>query len=142
MTAKEYLNRVRRQAYILQQTERELAELRSDLVSIGAASLSDRVSGSKTSDLSDKYVRLERYIAKVAAERDTLIALRTAAKEQIKMLPNEEHQAILYARYINGEAWEDIAHDMHCSWRKAFYLHGRALQSFERLHRFAVANGV
>lgn len=47
MTAKEYLNRVRRQNYILKQTEKELNEIRADILTLRASSLSEHVSGSK-----------------------------------------------------------------------------------------------
>lgn len=59
MTAKEYLNRVRRQNYILKQTEKEMNEVRADILTLRASSLSEHVSGSKNSDTADKYIRLE-----------------------------------------------------------------------------------
>ena len=138
MTAKEYLNRVRKQNYILKQTERELAEIRADIQTIRASSLSEHVSGSKNSDTADKYIRLEKYMEKVNAEWDKLIDMRNEAKAMISMLSDETQQAVLYARYINGECWEQIAVDMGFSLRNTFYVHGKALQSFERLHRIAL----
>ena len=138
MTAKEYLNRVRRQNYILRQSEKELTEVKSDILSLKAASLSEKVSGTKKSDLADKYVKLEEYFDKVNAEWDILIDMRIEAKAMIAMLPDETQQAVLYARYINCEEWERIAVDMDFSLRNMFYVHGRALRSFEGLHRIAL----
>ena len=54
MTAKEYLNRVRRQNYILKQVEKEMNEVRADILTLRASSLSEHVSGSKNSDTADK----------------------------------------------------------------------------------------
>jgi len=51
MTAKEYLNRVRRQNQIVKQMEKEMMEVRSDILSLQASSLSEKVSGTKESDL-------------------------------------------------------------------------------------------
>lgn len=54
MTAKEYLNRIRKQRFVVQQAERELMEVQSDILTLRAASLEERVSGTKTSDIADK----------------------------------------------------------------------------------------
>lgn len=134
MTAKEYLNRVRRQNYILKQTEKELNEIRADILTIRASSLSEHVSGSKNSDTADKYIRLESYMEKVNAEWDKLIDMRNAAKDLIGAMPDPMHRAVLYARYINGQRWEDIAMDMHYSWKGIFKLHGQALRVFDQMH--------
>lgn len=134
MTAKEYLNRVRRQNYILRQTEKELNEIRADILTLRASSLSEHVSGSKNSDTADKYIRLESYMEKVNAEWDKLIDMRNAAKDLIGAMPDPAQQAVLYARYINGQRWEDIAVDMHYSWKGIFKLHGQALRVFDQMH--------
>lgn len=142
MTAKEFLNKVRQQNYVLRQAERELADMHKDITSLNAASMAEKVSGTKNSDLSDKYIRLERYIEQVTQERDTLITMRKEAKAMIGMLPDERQQAVLYARYINCGDWERVAADMHYSMRGIFRLHGIALQSFERVHRSALHKGI
>lgn len=134
MTAKEYLNRVRRQNYILKQTEKELNEIRADILTLRASSLSEHVSGSKNSDTADKYIRLESYMEKVNAEWDKLIDMRNAAKDLIGAMPDPMHRAVLYARYINGQRWEDIAMDMQYSWKGIFKLHGQALRVFDQMH--------
>lgn len=134
MTAKEYLNRVRRQNYILKQTEKELNEIRADILTLRASSLSEHVSGSKNSDTADKYIRLESYMEKVNAEWDKLIDMRNAAKDLIGAMPDPMHRAVLYARYINGQRWEDIAMGMHYSWKGIFKLHGQALRVFDQMH--------
>lgn len=134
MTARDYLNRIRRQNQIVKQTKKEMTEVRSDILSLRASSLSEKVSGTKESDLADKYIRLEKYFDKVNTEWDKLIDMRTEAKAMIRALPDENQQAVLYARYINCDRWETIAFDMHYSWKHIFRLHGRALQSFESIH--------
>lgn len=134
MTAKEYLNRVRRQYFIVKQAEKEMTAVKSDILSIEACSLSEKISGTKEADLADKYIKLEKYFDKVISEWDKLIDMRIEAKAMIAMLPDEKQQAVLYARYINCGRWEDIATDMRYSWQGIFKLHGRALQSFKRVY--------
>lgn len=142
MTAKEYLSRIRRQHFILEQVEKELLEIRYDILTLKASTLSEKVSGTKKSDLSDKYIKLEKYLEEVNTEWDKLIDMRLEAKALIKMLPDAQQQAILYARYINCQPWEQVAVDMHYSWKWVFKLHGRALKSFERVHGSTLAKGV
>ena len=140
MTAKEYLSRIRRQNFILKQTEHELTEIRSDILTIRASSLAEHVSGSKNSDVADKYIRLEQYMDKVNHEWDILINMRMEAKAMIKALPDPQHQAVLYARYINGLRWEAIAVEMGYSWKGVCKIHGQALQAFEQVHHDALAS--
>lgn len=138
MTAKEYLNRVRRQNFIVKQAEKELTAVKSDILSLKASSMSEKVSGTKEADLADKYIKLEKYFDRVISEWDKLIDMRIEAKAMIAMLPDEAQQAVLYARYINCGRWEDIATEMGYSWRGIFKLHGLALKTFERVHRSAL----
>lgn len=140
MTAKEYLNRVRRQYYVVKQMEGELTAVKADILALKASSMAERVSGTKESDIADKYIRLERYFDTVNAEWDKLIDMRIEAKTMIKMLPDETQQAVLYARYINCSRWEDIAAGMNYSWKHIFRLHGKALQSFAAIHQSALDN--
>ena len=140
MTAKEYLSRISRQNFILKQTAHERPEIRSDILTIRASSLAEHVSGSKKSDVADKYIRLEQYMDKVNHEWDILINMRMEAKAMIKALPDPQHQAVLYARYINGLRWEAIAVEMGYSWKGVFKIHGQALQAFEQVHHDALAS--
>lgn len=86
MTAKEYLSRIRRQNQIVKQVEKELAAVKADIVSLKAASLAEKVSGSRHADLADSYIRLEKYFDKVNAEWDVLIDMREEAKTMIRAL--------------------------------------------------------
>lgn len=142
MTAKEYLNRVRRQYYVVKQAEEELTAIKADILSLKTSSMTEHVSGTKESDMADKYIKLEKYFDAVIAEWDKLIDMRIGAKAMIRMLPDETQQAVLYARYINCMEWEQVAADMHYSWKGIFKLHGRALQSFERVHGSTLAKCV
>lgn len=143
MTAKEYLNRVRHQHSVLKQTERELAAIRSDILSLRGSSLSEKVTGTPhTSDTADLCIRLDEYQERVNREWGKLIDLRKEAKLRIMMLPDALEQAVLYARYINDMDWGDIGPEVHYSRRGVFKIHGRALRSFERVHGSALDKGV
>lgn len=142
MTAKEYLNRIRKQRFVVQQAKRELMEVQSDILTLRAASLEERVSGTKTSDIADKYIRLERYCDSVIDELNALNDMKKEAKVLIKMLPESDQQGVLYARYINGLDWKSIAKEKNIGPRGAQKLHARALAAFERVHRSSLAKRV
>lgn len=135
MTAKEYLNRVRKQNLIVRQVKKELVEVKSDILTLQAANLSEKVSGTKESDLADKYIKLEKYLSKVVEEMDRLIDMRVEAKSMIAMLPDSRQRAILYSRYINCQKWEDIASDTDLSWKSVFRIHKKALVLFTKVHQ-------
>lgn len=120
---------------MVKQAEEELTAIKADILSLKASSMTEHVSGTKESDLADKYIKLERYFDAVIAEWDKLIDMRIEAKAMIRSLPDETQQAVLYARYINCKRWEDIASGMGYSWKHIFRLHGKALQSFATIHQ-------
>lgn len=134
-TAKEYLSRIRSQNKLLKQKELECRKVRLEILSIKSTVLTEKVTGTKNTDLSDKYVRWEKYSDSVTKEWDKLISMRTEAKDLIENLTDEHHKAVLYARYINCQNWDRIAVEMNYSWRGIFKLHGRALIEFSDINK-------
>ena len=122
-----YLNRIRRQEYLLRSLEREMAQVRADMVSLKAAPLTGRVSGSKVSDTADRYIKLERYEQRIGKAWDRLIGLRERGKKRIQLADDPVLQSILYDRYINCLSWEAIAVGTGYSYRRVLQLHGSAL---------------
>lgn len=45
----------------------------------------------------------------------------------ISKVPNTKYRRLLVLRYINGHTFEEIAVEMHYSWRQTCRVHGRAL---------------
>lgn len=134
MTAKEYLEKVRKNSYLVKQMTQELEEIHSDIYTLQATGVSEKVSGSNTSDLADKYIKVEGYKQKVASELAVMVHLRSEAKELIKALPDNKYQAVLYARYINNLKWEDVTDAVNMGWSQTFETHNAAIKAFEALH--------
>lgn len=63
---------------------------------------------------------------RVSAEVAQLCKLETEIACTIDRMP-EPYRTLLYERYINGKTWEQIAVDMHYSYRGVTKMHGRAL---------------
>jgi DNA-directed RNA polymerase specialized sigma subunit len=132
MTAKEFLNQIRRQEKLLRAVDRERNQIQSDMLNLKCSKLTERVTGTKQSDLSDAYIRLETYEERVNDEWDRLIGLREQGKKLIATVENADQQTILYDRYINCMSWEEIAVGMHYTYRWVLQLHGKALQNLEK----------
>lgn len=64
---------------------------------------------------------------KAAAEITQLCRVECEISCTIDRVP-EPYRTLLYQRYINGKTFEQIAVDMHYSWRQIVRLHGQALQ--------------
>lgn len=134
MTAKEYLERVRKNSYLVKQMTQELTEVHKDIYTLQATGISEKVSGSNTSDLADKYIKVEGYKQKVASELEDMVKLRSEAKKLIQVLPDNKHQAVLYARYINNLKWEDVTDAINMGWSQTFETHNAAIKEFEAIH--------
>lgn len=65
---------------------------------------------------------------KTAAEVTQLCRIETEVSCTIDRLP-EPYRTLLFERYINGKTWEQIAVDMHYSYRGVTKMHGKALQA-------------
>lgn len=61
-------------------------------------------------------------------EVDRLTALEQEIVQTISHT-DEPYRTILYERYINGKTWEQVAVEMHYTYRRVIQLHGDALRT-------------
>lgn len=141
MTAKQYLSKIRVLNDKINRLERQRADLRALMYGTGSpANMSERVQTSGGTD--DKWLRLIARIEEKERGRvamiDELIDMKESVIIQIERLtvPNvtqeRNYKAILYAHYIEGVSLEQIAADMHYSYKWVCKLHGYALLEFDR----------
>lgn len=124
MTAKEakaYLMQYRQAAARLHAISDHIAELRSTAEQL------------RTED--GHRIALDRAVAELvdasenaAAEVAQLCRLEAEIACTIDRL-SEPYRTLLFERYINGKTWEQVAVDMHYSYRGVTKMHGRALQA-------------
>lgn len=123
MTSKEYLMQYREAMRRTQAITEHLAELRAVCEPLRTED-GHRVALDKAvADLVDTE-------AKTAAEVDRLTALEAEIVGAIDRV-QEPYRTLLYERYINGKTWEQVAVDMHYSYRGVTKMHGRALQALK-----------
>ena len=138
MTAKEYLRRIRDTESDLRSAEQDYQRARDDVMNLKAIQYDkDKVSNSHIGDLSDAIAALEKYVERVNAKWDELIALRTEAEKQIEQIVDGRYREVLHRRYLQGESWEYIVVGMGYAFRTVLWLHGKALKQFEVPEKFA-----
>lgn len=84
--------------------------------------------------------RMAQTIAKIVdmeqainADIDRYADMKSTAMAMLDKLENPTYMTVLHRRYFLHHTWEKIACDMNYTYRNVCYLHGRALQAFDRL---------
>lgn len=135
MTAKEYLQRIRKMDFEIKALKDLAEEQRTKLTRISPV-LSDMPGCGGTTDkipdglsrLYDVYGELSKKIIEVEKEKDI-------AYELVASLQDNTHRAILYMRYFSYRSFEEISVSLGYSYRHVCRLHGEALQQFEKMAR-------
>ncbi len=110
----------------------EVARLRSKLTRVTEVFTAEpRGGGSiygKTEEILAKIVDLER---EIDADIDRLVAIRDGIKTIIEAVEDDRERLLLQYRYLDGRTFEEIAVQMHYSWRQIHRLHSRALTNLK-----------
>jgi DNA-directed RNA polymerase specialized sigma subunit len=75
-----------------------------------------------------KIVDLEK---EIDADVDRLIYIRDNIKAIIEAVEDDRERLLLQYRYLDGRTFEEIAVQMHYSWRQIHRLHSRALTNLK-----------
>lgn len=121
MTAKEYLQQYGQAMRRTRAISDHLAELRALCEQL-------RTEGGHRVALDAAVTNLVDAERKTAAEITRLCRIEAEVSCTIGRMP-EPYRTLLYERYINGKTWEQIAVDMHYSYRGVTKMHGKALQA-------------
>lgn len=133
--AKVYLEQVKMCDTHINNKLEELAHLKDMVLKVTATWKQDSTSGGtgnqdKLGNAVAKIVDLENEINKAV---DEYVDKRSQIAATIDRLEDPDHVAVLYKRYFRYETWEEIACEMHCTYRNVCYIHGKALQAVEEL---------
>lgn len=136
MTAKEYLDNIRSIERRLKTKESEIDKLQRDIVCLRAIDYSvERISGTKSSDISDKVAKLYGMKAIYDEEWDKLIDLRQEARRYIEQLSDCQQQAVLIERYINvRKTWDDVSKCLNVTERHVHRIHDKAVAAFAEVY--------
>ena len=84
----------------------------------------------KLGDIVAKIVDLENEINEAV---DAYIDKQREIGRLLERLEDADQVAVLHKRYFEYMPWEQIALEMHMTYRNVCYIHGRALQEMERM---------
>lgn len=134
MDAKEYLRSIKKVDAIINEKLKEIDNLRGMRYRVTQTLKPVMVSGGGANggftDASDRLIDLERAIDR---DIDRFVDLKREAGALLAKLENPNHYEVLHRHYILFETFERIAVDMGYTYRNICYLHGRALQAFQRV---------
>ena len=110
----------------------EVARLRSKLTRVTEVySTEPRGGGTiygKTEEILAKIVDMEK---EIDADVDRLISIRDNIKAIIEAVEDDRERLLLQYRYLDGRTFEEIAVQMHYSWRQIHRLHSKALTNLK-----------
>lgn len=135
MTAREYLEQIRRQDAVVQNLQEEKDEMRRLMTGLRSPSAGERVQSSRQMDrIGDLFVKMEEKEQEILREIDVLVDMRTEAVRLINQLPKALYVRILYKRYIDYKPWKEIEAELNYSKSYMAVTRDRALQCFEEVH--------
>ena len=142
MTAKEFLRSIRKTNI---QSDREIERLRDYRERAGYGTgkkEAGRISGtSQRSRVEDNVCRLVDLERRICRERriemieDDQADRREEAEHIIARIPRAQFAELLYMYYIESRTWDEVASVLKRSLRQTFYIHGDALQAFEKARK-------
>lgn len=134
MEAKEYLRSIKTADAIINEKLKELDNLRGMRYRVTQTLKPVMVSGGGAqggfTEASDRLIDLERAIDR---DIDHYVDLKREAGLLLAKLENPNHYGVLHRHYILFESFEQVAVGMGYTYRNICYLHGRALQAFQRV---------
>ena len=132
MTAREYLEKVRKTSKLILATSEELAVIKARKENLKSVEISEKVkSSSEYKNCLDELIDEEQQII---AERRKIHSEWWHCREMIKQIGNSNYSDVLrYYYLLNYKRWDIVAAKMHMSERRIYTLHGYALEEFRKI---------
>lgn len=132
--AKDYLLKIRLYDARIENGLQELSALEDMVTRITPVLKQDMVSGSHSQDkLGDTVAKIADLRDQINRDVDAFVDLKKEAAAKLAQIENPDYYKVLHLRYIRNFTFERIAIEMNYSYRGVCYLHGRALQAFEKV---------
>ena len=128
MTAKQYLNRVRRIDKEIEALLRLVQRTRESLETVTQNYDSDGAQSTKNPHKYDRLVELESLVDE---KIDQQISLKAEILNTIMQLEDRRQRLVLMEYYVEMKTWEQVAVDLGYAWRHVMRLHGMALKSMQ-----------
>lgn len=128
MSAKTYLQQVRRKEFNVMIKRDEIEEIAAKL-GIKAISYDKEPGGGSPDTKRNEYLIFKKLELQDQLEQEIkdMVEYRQAALEEIKKIDSPAEVEVLYKRYFKYKNWETIADEMNYSTRQVQRIHGEAL---------------
>ena len=130
MTAKQYLNRVRRIDKEIEALLRLVQRTRESLESVTQNYEADGAQSTKNPHKYDRLVELESL---VDAKIDEQISMKAEILATIMQLNDRRQRLVLMEYYVEMKTWEQVAVDMNYSYMHITRIHGYALKAIQEV---------
>lgn len=142
-TAKEYLKQtftIDREIKALIQTVEEL-ESKAEKITT-SLQMNEAKTDFNPHSREDTIVKMIDMKNKINDRIDNLVDLKSEIFDKINKIEDPEYRTLLTLRYINLYTFEQIAVEMHYSWRHIIRKHGYALLEFEKANGITYRGGI
>lgn len=127
--AKSYLRKIELLDAHINNKLNDLATLRTMVTKITATITPVAVSGSGNQDkLGDAVAKIVDLQDEINQQIDRFVDAKMEVSAVLEKLQEPDHVKVLHKRYIEYKPFEQIACEMHCTYRNVCYIHGKALQ--------------
>ena len=133
--AKEYLEQIKWFDVLIDSKLEELTTLNSVVKRITPVmNTTGGGSGSGNQDrLGDTIAKIVDLQQEINRDVDMFVDRKREAARLLKKIAQAEYFQVLHKRYVLYESFEKIATEMNYTYRGVCYVHGRALQAFDRV---------
>lgn len=133
--AKAYLKRVKLYDTHIDNKLQELEHLKAMVTKITQTWKDDVVSGGsrsqdKIGDAVSRIVDLQKEINK---DIDSFVDMKQEILDLVDKIEDADQLSVIYKRYILYETFEQIACEMHMTFRNVCYIHGKALETVGKM---------
>lgn len=129
--AKRYLQQIGRCDARINAMLAEVEDMYAMVTKITPTLKQDVVTGGGTQDkIGDAVAKIVDLKDEINREIDRFVDLKREAAAMLDKMENHLYYIILHRKYVQYESLEQIAADMHYTYRWICILHGRALQEF------------
>lgn len=132
----EYLRQVKKLDANINSKLEQVAHLKAMTLKITTTMKENAISGSGNQDkIGDAIAKIVDLENEINSDIDSYVDKKREVCSIIEAVSNPDQMAVLQKRYLLYEPWEQIALEMHCTYRNVCYIHGRALQAVEKLRK-------
>lgn len=131
---KKYLQQIRLYDSHISTKLEDLQHLKEMVTKITPTLKDNVVSGGGNQDkLGDAIAKIVDLEAEIDRDIDRYVAAKQEISATLDKLTDPDQLQVLHMRYVQYKAWEQIACDMHMTYRNVCYIHGKGLQAVNEI---------